>query len=358
MIIDVSSDNVTQPTREMWEAMRQAEVLGFGVPEDRITKRLEAYAAYITGKEAALLMPTGTQANLVAILCQAEPHQEVIVGPDSHIYEQELGGAGAIAGVMIKTWAGPGIPSAGVLQEAVRPGYRFPSIAAPKPALVCLENSHNASGGTVIAVEKMRQFGEIIREAVPKIHLDGARIFNTAAALETNVQELLAGADTVMFSLDKGLSAPYGAMLCGSAETISRARPLRRMLGGYARKIGIYAAAGLVALEKMRFRVKEDNLRAASLGARLNAIEGLVVDSFPIPTNLVMIDLSISRIEPQTFVDRLKSEYGIAAHIYGRHVVRFAIHRHIGPGEENRIASAVEELLPVMARESKSRAGG
>jgi threonine aldolase len=348
MILDLSSDNVTQPTGEMREAMRRAEILGFGVPEDRNIARLEVYAADITGKEAAILMPTGTQANLVAILCQTEPHQEVIVGPDSHIYEQELGGAGAIAGVMIKTWANPGIPSARILQDTVQPSYRFPTIASPTPALVCLENSHNASGGTVISAEKMRGLCEIIRGVVPRIHLDGARIFNAAASMQTPVRELLTGEDTAMFSLDKCLSAPFGAMLCGSAETIALARRLRRMLGGYTRKIGILAAAGLVAMEQMTLRTAEDNNRAASLGARLNALDGLIVDPYPIPTNLIMINLSELGLQPQRFVDRLKKDYGIASHIYGRYIVRFAIHRHIGPDEENRIVLAVEELLKTM----------
>jgi threonine aldolase len=332
----------------MWEAMRAAEVIGYGVPEDRIQARLEARAAKITGKEAALLMPTGTQANLATILCQAKPGQEVIVGPDSHIYEQELGGAGAIAGVMVKTWGSPGIPAPTVLQDAVQPRYRFPTLASPKLALVCLENSHNASGGTVISAENMRELCEVIRRTAPKIHLDCARIFNTAAATGDTLRELVKGADSVMFSLDKCLSAPFGAMLCGSAEMIERARVRRRMLGGYIRKVGVYAAAGLVALEKMRERVVKDNMRAASLGARLKALEGLVVDPFPIPTNLIMVDVSASGIEPQEFVTRLKEEFGIASHIYGRGVVRFAIHRHIGLEEENRIASAVEALLKTM----------
>jgi threonine aldolase len=357
MIIDVSSDNVTQPTGEMWEAMSQAEVLGFGVPEDRITAHLEAHAAKITGKEAALLLPTGTQANLVAILCQSEPYQEVIVGPDSHIYEQELGGAGAIAGVMVKTWGSAGIPSASVLQDLVHPSYRFPTIASPKPALVCLENPHNASGGTIISGEKMREFSGIIRSMVPRIHLDGARIFNAAASMQTSVRELVQGADSVMFSLDKCLSAPFGAMLCGSAEMVRRARKMRRMLGGYTRKIGIYAAAGVVALEKMRARVGEDNTRATSLGARLNALEGLVVDPFPIPTNLIMVNLSALGVEPENFVDRLKIVYGIASHIYGRDVVRFAVHRHIGLDEENYIVSAVEALINSLESESSTRVG-
>lgn len=356
MIIDISSDNVTQPTNEMRDAMSRAEVIGFGVPEDRITARLEAYAAEITGKEAAILMNTGTQANLVAILCQTEPYQEVIIGPDSHIYEQELGGAGAIAGVMIKTWAYPGIPSVRMLRDAVQPSYRFPTVAAPKPALVCLENTHNASGGTVISADKMRELCDIIRRGVPRIHLDGARIFNSAASLQTTVRELVTEVDTIMFSLDKCLSAPFGAMLCGSAETIARARQLRRLLGGYTRKIGILAAAGLVALEKMATRTTEDNNRAASLGARLNALEDLIVDPFPIPTNLIMINLSALGVEPQWFVDRLKIDHGIASHIYGRHIVRFAIHRHIGPEEENRIVVAVEDLLKTIKREMNAGA--
>jgi len=348
MIIDISSDNVTQPTAEMREVMLQAEVLGFGVPEDRIVARLEELAADLTGKEAAILMPTGTQANLVAILSQTEPYQEVIVGPDSHIYEQELGGAGAIAGVMIKTWANPGIPTVSVLQNTIQPSYRFPTFASPKPALVCLENSHNASGGTVISVEKMRELCKVAREAVPKIHLDGARIFNAAACMQTTVRELSEGADTVMFSLDKCLSAPFGAMLCGSAETIARARRFRRMLGGYIRKVGILSAAGLVALEKMKYRVAEDNIRAASLATRLKAIEGLVVDPYPVPTNLIMINFRALGVDPQLFVERLKKEYGISSHIYGRYMVRFAIHRHIGPKEEDHIASAVEKLVLIM----------
>jgi len=354
MIIDVSSDNVTQPTAEMREAMRQAEVHGFGVPNDKIIDQLEELAADITGKEDAILMPTGTQANLVAILSQTEPYQEVIVGPDSHIYEQELGGVGAIAGVMIKTWASPGIPSASILQETVQPSYRFPTIASPKPTLVCLENSHNASGGTLISVGKMRELCRVAREAVPKIHLDGARIFNAAASAQTTVRDLSEGADTIMFSLDKCLSAPFGAMLCGPTETIARARRLRRMLGGYIRKAAILAAAGLIALEKMTQRVVEDNSRAASIAARLIAIEGLIVDPYPVPTNLIMINLSTLGVDPQVFAESLKENYGIASHVYGRYMVRFAVHRHIGLKEENYIASAVEEWVGRTINESGS----
>ena len=345
MIIDVSSDNVTQPTSEMREAMHHADLIGYGVPEDRLQARLEGLAAEITGKEATLLMPTGTQANLAAILCQSEPGQEVVVGPDSHIYEQELGGAGAIGGVMIRTWGSPGIPGLDAIQDAVEPGYRFPTTASPELALVCLENSHNASGGTVISPETMRALCEVIRRKAPKIHLDGARIFNSAAAVQAEVWDLVEGADSVMFSLDKGLSAPFGAMLCGTAELVDQARKRRRMLGGYIRKIGIYAAAGLVALQEMRDRIAEDNRRAASLGARLKRLQGISLLQDPIPTNLIMIDVSDVGVEPDEFVARLKEEYGILCHVYGRDVVRIAVHRHIGLEQEQIIAQAIEALL-------------
>ena len=345
MIIDVSSDNVTQPTSEMRETMHRAELVGYGVPEDLLQERLEVLAAEITGKEAALLMPTGTQANLVAILCQSAPGQEVIVGPDSHIYEQELGGAGAIGGVMIRTWGSPGIPGLGVMQDAVQPDYRFPTAASPELALVCLENSHNASGGTVISPEAMRELCGVIRRAAPRIHLDGARIFNSAAAVQCDVRELVDGVDSVMFCLDKCLSAPFGAILCGTAEMVDQARKKRRMLGGYIRKIGILTAAGLVALQGMRDRIVEDNQRAASLGARLKRLQGISLLNDPVQTNLVMIDVSNAGVEPEEFVSRLKEEYSILCHVYGRDVVRIAVHRHIGFKEEQHIALAVEELL-------------
>lgn len=344
-LLDVSSDNVTQPTNRMRAVMAETPVGGYGMPTDEITARLERYAAEITGKEAALLMPTGTQANLSAILCLSAPSREVILGPDSHIYEQELGGAAALGGVALKTWAKPGIPTVGILEEALSPDFRFTTNAAPIPTLVCLENAHNASGGSLVSPDGMERLCERVHAAGLKVHLDGARIFNAAAALGADVKELAKGADTLMFSLDKGLSAPFGAMLCGPDETIDQARWFRRMLGGYTRKTGMYAAAGLEALESMVDRIGEDNRRAASLGGRLNAIERLDVQPFPVPTNLVMLDLSALGVPPQTFVSRLEREHGVRAHIYGQHTVRLAIHRHIGEAEEEKIVAAIEELV-------------
>jgi threonine aldolase len=352
MLIDVSSDNVTQPTNRMRAAMAETPVRGYGVPADEITARLESRAAEITGKEAALLMPTGTQANLTAILCQAEPSEEVILGPDSHLYEQELGGAAFIGSVMVKTWERTGVPTLDILEQALSPHFRFPTTASPVPALVCLEIAHNAAGGTLVSTGETKRLCETIHEAGLRVHLDGARIFNAAAALEVDVKELTKEVDTLMFSLDKGLSAPFGAMLCGPAETIEEAKRFRRMLGGFTRKTSIYAAAGLDALERMVERIGEDNQRAASLGGRLNAIEGLCVRPFPVPTNLVMLDISAVGVQPQTFLSRLEREHNVRAHIYGRYIVRFAIHRHIGEAEEAQIATAVERLVEALRSEA------
>lgn len=355
MLIDVSSDNVTQPTDAMRDAMRSAQLAGYGTVGDPSTKRLEELAAEIFGKEAALLLPSGTQANLVAILCQAQRSQEVILGSDSHIYEQELGGAGAVAGVMLKTWPGEGFPSPEALQGVVSPLFRFPTTASPKPVLICFENTHNASGGTLFAAEQMRGLCAVAREANLRIHLDGARIFNAAAALGCRVLDLAAGVDTVMFSLDKGLSAPYGAVLCGPADTIAEARRWRRLLGGHARQAGLLAAAGVVALGEMRERIGEDNVRAQSIGTRLHLLDGVRVQPYPVPSNLVMLDLRALGAAPRLFVEQLEVIYGVRAHIYGRHLVRFAIHRHIGPDEADAIVAAVAGLVRQIKPSSVNR---
>jgi len=353
MLIDISSDNVTQPTEEMRCAMQEAQARGYGILHDTITEELEEMAAKLCRKEAALLMPSGTQANLVAILSQTEPGCEVVLGPDSHIQTQELGGAGFIAGVMIKTWAGTGIPSTQIITDAIDPTFGFPSLASPQPKLVCLENSHNASGGKVISTQEMGELTKVIHSAGLKVHLDGARIFNAAASLQVDPAELCEPVDSLIFSLDKCLSAPFGAMLLGSKQLISEARHYRRMLGGYTRKIGILAAAGIIALKEMRQRVGKDNQRAASLGKRLYRLDGITIDPYPIPSNLIMIDLSPSRLAPQVFVDRLQDDYQIVTHIYGKHLVRLAIHRHIGQEEEVYIVDAVKDCLDKMIAENE-----
>jgi threonine aldolase len=196
----------------------------------------------------------------------------------------------------------------------------------------------------------MGELGEAAKEAGLAVHLDGARIFNAAAALRVDAAVLTQEADTVTVSLDKCLSAPYGAILCGSAATMSEARRWRRMLGGHVRKVGMMASAGLVAFERMIDRIAEDNARADSIARRLNEIEGLVLDPYPAPSNLVMLDVRHLGVEPEAFVMRLEEDYGVRSHVYGRHRVRFAVHRHIGPAEADMVVTAVADLAAKLHR--------
>lgn len=342
-MIDVFSDNVTKPTPEMIDAM--ARVIKSGESDDKLIQQLEDLAAEVVAKEAALLMPTATQGNLVAILCQADRGQEVIMGPDSHIYESEMGGAGIVGGVMVKTWNGKGTPSVQAFCDVCDPDFRYSNGSYPRSALICLENAHNSAGGEVISQSKMYELCTIARKTIPKIHLDGARIFNAAASLHTTAKELTAEVDTVVFSLDKGLSAPYGALLCGPEAIITKAKEWRRLLGGFVRKAGILAAAGIVAVEKMIDRVGEDNARASSIGNKLATIKGLIVDPYPVPSNLVMLSIKNLSINPLEFVARLEKEYGIRAHIFGRQTIRLAVHRHIGEKEEIIIVESIKDLV-------------
>ncbi|MEE2659851.1 MAG: GntG family PLP-dependent aldolase [Candidatus Latescibacterota bacterium] len=342
MRVDVSSDTATEPSAEMRDAMATARAKPRSSSDNEVG-RLQALGADLLGKEAGLYMPTGTQANLVAILSHTAPSQEVLLGQDSHIYEQEVGGAAALAGVMLRTWPEGGVPTPTELTEAIDPAHRFPTSAAPEPALLCLENSHNASGGRVIHVEEMIELCSIARRRFPAVHLDGARIFNAAAAAGVSAHRLADPVDSVSISLDKGLSAPMGALLMGSSEFIVRATRWRRMLGGYMRKAEIMAAAGVVALERMVGQLELDNRRAARIGEHLVSV-GLGVQPYPVQTNLLMLDTHEFGIEPQSFVDRLDEDYGILAHVYGRRLVRLAIHRHVRDDEEEAIVAGVTEL--------------
>ncbi len=341
--VDVSSDTASEPTDAMRRAMDRAS-LGIRSSKQLVAK-LEETGAELLGKESALLMPTGTQANLCAIMAHIEPAREVLLGADSHIYEQEGGGVAAICGGLVRTWSPQGIPTVGDLEEVTDPSHRFPSQTTPAPALICFENSHNASGGQIADPETMAALCRTARQTVPAIHLDGARIFNAAAACSAAPSQLADPVDSLSISLDKGLSAPIGALLIGSRAFIEQATGYRRMLGGYIRKAESLAAAGLIALGEMTPRIGDDNRRAACIGDRLANLPGIRVDPYPVPSNLIMINLKDLGVGPQYFVDRLEKDSGVATHVYGRNLVRLAIHRQVHAAEEDLIISAITELV-------------
>jgi threonine aldolase len=287
--VDLRSDTLTLPTPEMREAMARAEVGDDVWEEDPTVKRLEAMAAERLGQPAGLLVTSGTQGNLVSVLAQTRPGQEVVLDLDSHIFNYEVAGTSVIGGVQmraVKTARGFLAPDQ--VREALRPA----NIHLPPTGLVCVENTHNRHGGTCCAPEEIRAIAEVAHAAAVPVHLDGARLFNAAVALGREAREFARHVDSVTFCLSKGLGAPVGSVICGSADLVARARRVRKMLGGGMRQAGVLAAAGIVALERMVDRLAEDHVNARALAAGLARLPGLTVDLAGVQTNIVIFHVA------------------------------------------------------------------
>lgn len=288
-MIDLRSDTVTKPTAEMRRAMAEADVGDDVYGEDPTVNRLEERAAEIFAKQAALFVPTGTMGNTIGIKTATEHGQEVICEARSHILNYELAMTAWFAGCLCRAIPADG----GVLQWAgiereIRPlGPHW----APT-GLIEIENTHNMAGGTVYPPRVVDEICDGAHARGLKVHMDGARIFNAAAALGRPVRELCAKADTVMFCLSKGLGAPVGSMLVGTTEAMARGRLYRKRLGGGMRQAGVLAAAGLIALEKMPARLHEDHANAKWLAERLAELPGISVDPASVETNIVIFDVS------------------------------------------------------------------
>ncbi|MCK5181522.1 MAG: low-specificity L-threonine aldolase, partial [Dehalococcoidia bacterium] len=266
-IIDLRSDTVTHPTPGMRQAIFEAEVGDDVFREDPTVNRLEIMAATRMGKEAALLTTSGTQSNLIAVLIHSNHGDEIIVGDEAHILWYEVGGAATLGGVTMRTLPNDscGRLNLGDIDRAIRDK----DIHYPETTLLCLENTHNRCGGTVLTTDYTDEVGNIDHTRGLKVHLDGARIFNAAIALGVPACTLAQNSDSVSLCLSKGLSAPVGSLLCGNKDFIERARKFRKMLGGGMRQAGIVAAAGIVALETMVDRLAEDHSNARRLAQGL-----------------------------------------------------------------------------------------
>ena len=310
--IDLVSDTVTLPTNEMREAMKSAEVGDDVSQEDPTINKLEELAAKKMGKEAAMFVPSGTMGNLIAVLTHCKRGEEVILESRSHIYNFEVGCISALGGVVTKTVDG----DRGILNvDKIKREIRQEDIHEVKTALICLENSHNRAGGTVTPPKIIEEIYQLVHKHNIFVHLDGARLFNAAVALNIEPALLVKNVDSVMFCLSKGLSAPVGSILSASKEFIQKARKYRKMLGGGMRQAGILAAAGIISLEKMVKRLEEDHKNARILAEGLNEIEGIKVDLETVQTNMVYFDVEklvkILNINTDQFLERLVDEYGI-----------------------------------------------
>lgn len=287
--VDLRSDTVTKPTPEMREVMAEAEVGDDVYGDDPMVNQLQVKAVEMLGKEAALFVPSGTMGNLLALLVHCSRGEEVICGDKSHIYVNEAGGMAALGGIFPHPIANQ---TDGTLRlEDIRASIQPDDSHRTITRLVCIENTQNMCGGVVLSVDYTKQVGQLAKENGLKFHIDGARIFNAAAALDVDIKELVAPADSVMFCLSKGLVAPIGSMLVGSKEFIARAHRLRKMLGGGMRQVGVMAAAGLVSLEKMTGRLKQDHAQAKNLYEGLKQVKGLRLEAEP-ASNMVYFTLA------------------------------------------------------------------
>lgn len=316
-LVDLRSDTVTRPSEPMRQAMAGAEVGDDVYGEDPTINRLEAATAELLGKQAGLFVPSGTMANQVAILSHTERGDELFIHRDSHAYYYEGAAATLWAGAMLTLLDGPeGLFSADDLRRAVRPA----NIHHPHPRLVSLENTHNRSGGAAHAPDAVNPVMDAAHELGLVVHVDGARLFNAAAALNIEAADLVARADSVSVCLSKGLGAPVGSVLVGTTQFIDRARRYRKWLGGGMRQAGILAAAGLMALDN-RHRLVEDHQRARRL---LEGLRDLGYDAWgpALPTNMVMINTP----GPAAAVVGEALQHGVAFGTMGERLIRLVTH--------------------------------
>ena len=323
----------------MRQAMASAEVGDDVYGEDPTVNRLEKEAAAVFGKEAAIFVPTGTMGNQIAIRLHTDHGQEVICEARSHVLDWEMAMMAAFSGCQARTVAGErGVLTWEKIRRAIGPKiyYRQPT------GLVCVENTHNMAGGTVTPLDVTKEIWRGAKEAGLPLHLDGARIFNAATALGVDVAELTAGFDTVMFCLSKGLGAPVGSLLAGSAKAIERARVFRKALGGGMRQAGVLAAAGLIALNEMPERLGEDHANARLLAEAVAKESSAEIDMDSVETNIVIFRLKGDG-DAAAFCAALKQK-GVLASAIGPHAVRFVTHYDV-----SRVAC--EEAAGVVAAE-------
>lgn len=338
-MIDLRSDTVTKPTSEMLRAMAVAEVGDDVFREDPTVNRLQEKAAELLGKEAALFVPTGTMGNQIAVKLHTRPGQEVITEARGHIYNWEMATMAAFSGCLARpVFAEQGILRWSLIEDNLSPKVYYRA----QTGLVTLENTHNMAGGTVMCLEDIEEVcRNCHRHALP-VHMDGARIFNAATVLETPVADLVRECDSVMFCLSKGLSAPIGSLLVGNRDFIEAAWPVRKMMGGGMRQVGLIAAAGLVAMQTMPERLHEDHANARLLAEGLSEHAVFSVDLTTVQTNIVIADLiGLSSAE---FLSRL-GELGVMAVATGVEQVRFVTHKDVSRADVEQALKTIREIV-------------
>ncbi len=339
--VDLRSDTVTLPTPRMMEAISRAELGDDVFGDDPTVNRLQRLAAEKLGKEAALMVASGTMGNLVAVLTHCGRGDEMIVGDQAHVFYYEVGGSSGLGGVHVKTVPnGRGIPALADIEAAIR----GQDVHFPRTRLVCLENTHNRCGGVAIPAEQINAVAEVAHGHGAKLHMDGARLFNAAVALGVEARTLVERCDSVNVCLSKGLSAPVGSILAGSAEFIAEARRYRKMVGGGMRQAGILAAAGIVALEEMVDRLADDHANAKALAKAINDLPGATVDLSAVQTNIVVIRIERPNMTAERFI-AMMAELGVKVTPFGGNAVRMVTHYGIEERDVERAIGAARTVL-------------
>jgi threonine aldolase len=344
--IDLRSDTVTVPTPAMREAMAHAEVGDDVFGEDPTVRALERKAAEITGMAAAVFVSSGTMGNLASLLAHCDRGREVILGDESHIYHYENGSASALGGMVfhaVRTNPDGTLPLEAIEAAIHSPAHHFHFYHHAPPGVICLENTHNRCGGTILSPEYFAQVAEVARRHDLPVHLDGARLFNAAVASGRPVTDWTEHVSSVQLCLSKGLSAPVGSLICGSAAFVDRARWMRKVLGGGMRQAGVIAAPGLVALTGMVERLRDDHSNAQVLAAGLRALPGIVLDPPRVDTNIVVFRVpGAGRAE--AFASAL-AERGVLISGFGGDRLRAVTHYGISEGDCRQALATMRDLL-------------
>jgi threonine aldolase len=339
--IDLRSDTVTKPTEGMREAMARAEVGDDVYGEDPSATLLQERAAEMLGKEAALFVPSGSMGNQIAVRLHTQPGQEVIVEERSHMFNLEMAGMAVISGALAHPICCPdGMMDWESIEAAIRPRSSYYA----QTGLVAIENTQNLAGGTVMSFERMKQIFERAHERGLPVHLDGARIFNAAIVLKRDVAEIAALFDSVMFCLSKGLAAPVGSVIAGSRKFIERAVPVRRMLGGGMRQVGVLAAPGLIALETMTARLVEDHANAQVLAKGLAEIQGVKIDLERVQTNILVFDIGGTGQTASELSAKLRQR-GVLANGLNDRVMRMVTHKDVSRNDCEVALAAIREAF-------------
>jgi len=345
-VADFRSDTVTRPTPNMRQAMADAEVGDDVFGDDPTVKQLEELAAERFGKDAALFVPSGTMANLIAIKLHTNPGEEVFLEELAHSYNFEVGGAAQFAGVMTRPLpSDKGKIDPALIARLARPG----DLHAPRSALLIVENTHNFHGGRIVPLEHLKALRQVTQTKGLALHIDGARLWNAIVATGIDAATWGKQCDSLMFCLSKGLGAPVGSMLVGDEQFVQEARRVRKVLGGGMRQVGVLAAAGLLALEHGPDDMRQDHAYAKQLAEGMAAIEGCTLDPRTCETNILFLTTEAGAPSYGPIAAGLE-EQGIRAVAIGELGIRFVVHRDLDSGAIERCLKALERLIPEHGR--------